>query len=307
MQPANCLLMLSFLNEMKIVLFGKNGQLGWEFQRILPVFGKVISLDKEDLDLCDSSAIQNTLEEIRPELIVNASAYTEVDKAEVESEIAMKINAVAPGIMAEAARKFNAVLIHYSTDYVFDGTATSPYAEDADTNPLNMYGKSKLAGEKNVEQVGNAYLILRTSWVYSLRGNSFVNKVLAWARKSETLKVVSDQISSPTSARTLAEITNLILAQANGNIFDYIKEKRGIYHLAGSGHASRFEWAKEILANDTNPEEQLVKNLLPARSDEFPTPAHRPLYSALDCSKFERTFNLHLPDWKDTLRLAMQE
>jgi dTDP-4-dehydrorhamnose reductase len=170
-----------------------------------------------------------------------------------------------------------------------------------------MYGKSKLAGEKNIEQADGAYLILRTSWVYSLRGNSFVNKVLGWARKNETLKVVSDQISSPTWARTLAEITAMMIAQNHENLFEKITEKRGTYHLAGSGYASRLEWAKEILANDTRPAEQVVKNLLPAASHEFPTPANRPLYSVLDCSKFEGAFNLHLPDWKDTLRLAMQE
>ncbi len=292
---------------MKIVLFGKNGQLGWEFQRILPLFGDVVSLDRGDLDLCDSYAVQDILNELKPGLIINASAYTDVDKAEVESEKAQMINALAPGIMAEAARKFRAVLVHYSTDYVFNGTNTVPYAEDETTNPLNVYGSSKLAGEKNIEQTGDAYLILRTSWVYSMRGNSFVNKVLGWSRRNETLRVVSDQVSSPTWARALAEITNLILAQSNGNIFEHIKEKSGIYHLAGSGHTSRFDWATQILANDPKRDQQVVKTLFPTASSEFPTPATRPLYSALDCSKFEKTFKLRLPAWKDTLRLAMQE
>jgi len=273
---------------MKIVLFGKNGQLGWEFQRILPLLGEVVSLDRQELDLCDLHAIQNTLDDLKPGLIVNASAYTEVDKAEVETEAAMKINALAPGIMAEVARKSKAVLIHYSTDYVFDGTNNVPYKEHETTNPLNMYGKSKLAGEKNIEQAGDAYLILRTSWVYSLRGNSFVNKVLGWARKNETLKLVNDQVSNPTWARMLAEVTNLILFKNGENLFENIKEKSGIYHLAGSGHTSRFEWATQILANDPDREGQVVKNILPTTSDEFPTPAMRPLYSALDCSKFER-------------------
>ena len=292
---------------MRIVLLGKNGQLGWELERTLPLLGEVVSLDRKQLDLCDLHAIQNTLDDLRPDLIVNASAYTEVDRAEIESETAMKINAMAPGIMAEAARKFNAVLIHYSTDYVFDGKTSAPYVEDATTNPLNVYGKSKLAGEKSIEQAGDAYLILRTSWVYSLRGNSFVNKVLAWARKNETLKLVNDQVGNPTWARTLAEITGLTLAKNSKNLFENIKEKRGIYHLGGSGHASRFEWATQILANDPNREGQVVRNILPATSDEFPTPAIRPLYCALDCSKFEKTFHLRLPDWKNTLQLAMQE
>jgi len=291
---------------MRIVLFGKNGQLGWELERTLPLLGEVVSLDRKQLDLCDLHAIQNTLDDLRPDLIVNASAYTEVDKAEIESETAMKINAMAPGIMAEAARKFNAVLIHYSTDYVFDGKTNVPYTEAATTNPLNVYGKSKVVGEKNIEQAGGAYLILRTSWVYSLRGNSFVNKVLGWARNNETLKLVNDQVGNPTWARMLAEITSLTLAKNSENLFENIKEKRGIYHLAGSGHASRFEWATHILANDPNRERQVVRNILPATSDEFPTPAIRPLYSALDCSKFEKIFDLRLPDWKDTLQLAMQ-
>ncbi len=291
---------------MKIVLFGKNGQLGWEFQRILPLLGEVVSLDRQELDLCDLHAVQNALDDLKPGLIVNASAYTEVDQAEVETEAAMKINAMAPGIMAEVARKSKAVLIHYSTDYVFDGTNNVPYKEYETTNPLNMYGKSKLAGEKNIEQAGDAYLILRTSWVYSLRGNSFVNKVLGWAHKNETLKLVNDQVSNPTWARMLAEITNLILFKNGENLFENIEEKSGIYHLAGSGHTSRFEWATQILSNDPDREGQVVKNILPTTSDEFSTPAMRPLYSALDCSKFERTFNLRLPDWKDTLQLAMQ-
>jgi len=165
---------------MKIVLFGKNGQLGWEFQRILPIFGEVISLERTELDLSDLQAIQKILSELKPNLIINASAYTEVDLAEKETDLAMKINGLAPGLMAEISRKLNAALIHYSTDYVFDGRKNAPYTESDQANPLNVYGQSKLMGEENIKQAGDAYLILRTSWVYSLRGNSFVNKVLKW-------------------------------------------------------------------------------------------------------------------------------
>lgn len=290
---------------MKIVLFGKSGQLGWEFERTLPGLGQVVALDRAQLDLSDLHAVQQTLNELKPNLIINASAYTEVDKAEEEPDLAMKINALAPGIMAETSRKLSAAFIHFSTDYVFDGWANTPYTEDDQTNPLNMYGKSKWTGEENIKQVGDAYLILRTSWVYSLRGNSFVNKVLGWARKNSTLRVVEDQIGSPTWARMLADITSLLLAQTQGNPYDKIHEQCGIYHLAGSGYTSRYEWAKQILDNDPHRSEQTVQTIEPGRSEEFPTPATRPLFSALDCTRFERTFGLQIPPWHSTLKLAM--
>jgi dTDP-4-dehydrorhamnose reductase len=290
---------------MKIVLFGKNGQLGWEFQRILPILGEVTSLDREELDLRDRAAIEKTLGELMPDLIINASAYTDVDAAEKETELAMQINALAPGIIAESARKLRATFIHYSTDYVFDGGKNACYLESDATHPLNMYGKSKLAGEEHIQQAGEAYLILRTSWVYSLRGNSFVNKVLKWSRQNKTLKVVSDQISGPTWARALAEITGFVLAQNKKELYESIREKKGVYHLAGNGFTSRYEWAKQVLANDPTPAEQMAQAIGPALSEEFPTPAVRPLFSALDCSLFEETFDLRLPDWKDTLQLAM--
>lgn len=290
---------------MKTVLFGKNGQLGWEFQRILPMFGDVIPLDRDELDLCDLQQVQRTLVELKPRLIVNASAYTDVDGAEKEPEPAIKINAQAPGVMAEMSRKLGAVFIHYSTDYVFDGKNDIPYTEVDPTNPLNVYGKSKLLGEENIKQAGEAYLILRTSWVYSLRGNSFVNKVLGWARKNHTLRIVDDQVSNPTWARVLAEETSLLLAQNQVDFYEKMVERRGIYHLAGSGYTSRYEWAKHILAHDPRRAEQIVQAIEPGRSEEFPTPASRPLFSALGCTRFEKTFGLRLPPWSSTLELAM--
>ena len=290
---------------MKIVLFGKNGQLGWEFQRILPILGEVIPLGRDEVNVSDLHVIERILEELKPNLIINASAYTEVDRAESEPDLAMKINAAAPGVMAEVARRIDAIFIHYSTDYVFSGKKNIPYTENDPVDPLNIYGKSKLRGEENIKQAGEAYLILRTSWVYSLRRNSFVNKVLAWARKNETLKIVSDQISNPTWARTLAEITSLLIARNKLEVLEVIREKRGIYHLAGSGYTSRYEWAKQILTNDPNRTEQLVQAIEPGLTEEFPAPAIRPLFSALDCRRFERTFGLQLPDWSSTLKLAM--
>jgi len=265
----------------------------------------VISLGRDELDVSNLKAVQNILNKIKPNLIINASAYTDVDLAETQIELATDINAIAPGVMAEVARKIKAVFIHYSTDYVFDGKINTPYTENDPTTPSNIYGKSKLTGEQNIKQSGDAYLILRTSWVYSLRGNSFVNKVLGWSRKNKILKIVSDQVSNPTWAGMLAETTYSAIATSQANLLDGIRERRGIYHLAGRGYTSRYEWAKQILANDPNPTEQLVQTIEPALTKEFPTPAARPLFTALDCGKFTRTFNLYLPGWEESLQRAM--
>jgi dTDP-4-dehydrorhamnose reductase len=246
------------------------------------------------------------LNELKPDLLVNASAYTAVDRAETEQDTAMTVNALAPGAMADWARKSGAVFIHYSTDYVFDGRKGSPYVENDPANPLNMYGKSKLAGEENIQQAGGAYLILRTSWVYSTGSAGFVSKVLEWARKNETLKIVSDQISNPTWARDLAEATFSLVSAHRDDLQDVMKERRGLYHLAGSGYASRYEWAKQILENDPNRTEQLVRSIEPVSSEEFPTPAARPSFSVLDCTKFSQNFGFSLPDWSISLRKAMQ-
>ena len=290
---------------MRIVLFGKNGQLGWELHRNLLPLGEVVALDNDELDLANLSALESTLQDLKPDLIVNGSAYTAVDQAETEPEIAYTINGTAPGLMADAVRRSGGMLIHYSTDYVFDGTKGSLYTESDIPNPLNVYGKSKLAGEQAIQGSGALHLIFRTSWVYSLRGDSFVNKTLTWARKNATLNIVSDQIGNPTWARMLANVTTLLLAQAGADTAAYFDGRGGLYHLAGSGHASRFEWAREILAFDPDHPEQATRSLEPVTSDAFPAPAIRPLFSALDCSRFEETFGLHLPDWRDALRLAM--
>jgi dTDP-4-dehydrorhamnose reductase len=293
---------------MKIVLFGKNGQVGWELQRSLPFLGQVIALDYNDLDLADLKALQTRLGELKPDLIVNASAYTAVDRAETEREVAMKVNALAPGVMAEAARRSGAMLVHYSTDYVFDGAKGSFYVETDRPNPLNVYGESKLAGEVAIRQAADAYLILRTSWVYSLRQQGgFVQKVLAWARQKEVLRIVDDQVGSPTWARMLAETTALMLAKAGDRPIDHFKSNSGIYHLAGKGSASRYDWAQTILAHDPHPEEQCVNRLEPAKSAEFPTAATRPACSVLDCTLYESTFGLRIPDWEESLALAMGE
>ena len=295
--------------RLQILLLGKNGQLGWELQRTLQPLGIVHALDYPEIDLTHPDTLDGILQKIRPEIIINATAYTAVDEAESKPDLCMSINAHAPGYMAEIAAKMGAILIHYSTDYVFDGEKGSPYIETDSPNPLNIYGQSKLLGEQAVNQAGGATLVLRTSWVYSLRRDSFVTKVLQWSRQHPQLSIVSDQIGNPTWARALAEISAQVLAVASAgsqaHIFDYIQERSGIYHLAGGGIASRLEWAQAILKYDPDPQEQKARQILPARSADFPTPAQRPLFSALECSKFEATFGLQLPAWQTALELAM--
>lgn len=291
---------------MRILLLGKIGQLGWELNRTLAPLGDVIALDYPDIDLTKSD-IQNTIQDLHPQVVINATAYTAVDRAESEPDLAQAINGRAPGLMAEAARAIGAGLIHYSTDYVFDGKKGQPYIETDAPNPLGVYGQSKLAGEQAIQDAGGAYLILRTSWVYSMRRDNFVRKALQWARQNRVLRVVTDQLGNPTWARMLAEITAQMLARAGQTPVSWIQDHQGVYHLAGHGYASRMEWVAEILRLDPNPEEQIVQEIQPARTSDFPTPAERPLYSALNCERFQQVFDLRLPDWKEALALAMAE
>jgi dTDP-4-dehydrorhamnose reductase len=290
---------------MRILLLGKYGQLGWELHRTLAPLGEVIALDYPEIDLAQEGEAPRVAREIRPQVIVNASAYTAVDRAESETELAYAINARTPGILAKEAVDLGAVLLHYSTDYVFDGSKGSPYEEDDTPNPLGVYGRSKLEGERAIEQVGGVYLILRTSWVYSLRRDSFVTKVLQWSRQQSSLRVVDDQVSNPTWARMLAEVTAQLLAKGGGDIFNWFGERGGLYHLAGDGFASRLAWAQAILRHDPHKDEQVTREVLPARTADFPTPAQRPLFSALNCNRFTRAFGLKLPPWESALGLAM--
>jgi dTDP-4-dehydrorhamnose reductase len=296
---------------MRILLLGKNGQLGWELHRGLSTLGDLIAVDYPEIDLTDPGSVYKTILQLKPEAIFNATAYTEVDQAEDEPDVANVINGEAPGLLAEAAKILDAVLIHYSTDYVFDGSKGSAYVETDNANPLNAYGKSKLAGEFNIAQVDGSYLIIRTSWVYSTvskrdqPGKSFVSKVLSWSREHPTLRIVSDQVGNPTWARVLAEATTQLLAMGKDHFQEWIKERNGIYHLAGDGCASRLQWAQAILRFDPCKEKQVVRELQPALTSEFPTKAQRPLYSALNCEKFITTFGLRLPPWENALELAM--
>jgi dTDP-4-dehydrorhamnose reductase len=291
---------------MKILLLGNTGQLGWELERSLASLGQVAAFDYPAINLAEPEGILPLIRQVSPQVIINATAYTAVDRAETELELAQAINANSPGLLAEEAHRLGAALIHYSTDYVFDGMKGSPYTEEDEPNPLGIYGWSKLSGEKAVLQVGGAALVLRTSWVYSLRRDSFVTKVLSWARQQPSLRLVTDQVSGPSWARQLAEITALLLARAESNPAAWLAERSGLYHLAGAGYCSRLEWGQAILRLDPRPQEQTTREILPALTADFPTPARRPLFSALDCSRFAQTFGLQLPGWQDALRLAME-
>jgi dTDP-4-dehydrorhamnose reductase len=290
---------------MRILLLGKNGQLGWELQRTLPPLGELIALDWPEVDFTKPETMRELVRNIQPNVIVNAAAYTAVDRAETEVEICQAINAAAPAILADEARQQRAAFIHYSTDYVFDGSKGVAYIEEDTPAPLNVYGETKLNGEQKVQAAGEAYWIFRTSWVYSTRRDSFVSKVLEWARQKKSLKIVSDQVGGPTWCRMLAETSTLALAQGRQDPFSWVKQTAGLYHLSGSGSASRLEWAQEILTLDPHPAEQLVEEILSAQTSEFPTPARRPLYTPMNCTRFEGTFHLSLPPWKTALKLMM--
>lgn len=288
-----------------ILLLGKTGQLGWELERTLPSRGRVIALDRTQLELTDPGSIRKAIRAASPGIIVNAAAYTAVDKAESEPDLAMQINGVAPGVIAEEAKRVNALLIHYSTDYVFDGTKSAPYTEDDAPRPLNAYGTSKLAGERALAESGCAYVILRTSWVYAGRGGgNFVTTILRLAREKTELPVVNDQIGSPTWARALAEATGELVDKAV-----QAREATGIYHLAAKGYASRFDFAKRILAiaREISHEETGWARLRPITTAEYPLPAKRPLSVATSKDKIKRVFGIEMPDWEVQLRSFLTE
>ena len=288
---------------MRILPLGENGQVGWELLRTLAPLGEVVAMGRAEADLSRPEQLRSVVRNVHPRVIVNAAAYTDVDRAESEPELAMAVNGNAPGILAEEAERNGAGLVHYSTDYVFDGEKREPYVETDLPNPINVYGRTKWAGEEAIRAVGGAYLILRTSWVYSLRGGGFVTRVLRLAREKDELRVVEDQVGSPTWARMLAEVTAHVIARGHG----YLDDRGGTYHLAGRGSASRLQWAKAILKVDPRRMEQVVKHVGPAGAQEFPSIARRPCFSALDSGCFEAAFGLGLPGWEASLGLAMAD
>ncbi|MFT3961386.1 dTDP-4-dehydrorhamnose reductase [Propionivibrio sp.] len=294
---------------MKILLFGKNGQVGWELQRSLAPLAEIVALDQEGADgLCgdftDLAGLAETVRRVAPEVIVNAAAYTAVDKAESEPELAQAINARAPAVLAEEAGKLGAWLVHYSTDYVFDGSGDTPRAENAPTGPLSVYGRTKLAGEQAVAGCAR-HLIFRTSWVYAARGANFARTMLRLAAERDHLRVVGDQIGAPTGADLLADVTAHALRAVTGR-----PELAGLYHLAAAGETSWHAYACFVIEQAREAGRPL--HVRPERieaipTSAYPTPARRPLNSRLDTARLRSAFGLHLPDWRDGVRRLLDE
>ena len=268
---------------MRILLTGRTGQVGWELERALQALGEVIATDRATLDLSNAEAIRKKLKEVKADIIVNAAAYTAVDQAESEPQLAMQVNGVAPGVLAEEAKRLGALLVHYSTDYVFDGTKPSPYLETDVPNPLSVYGRTKLSGERAVQASGCRHLILRTSWVYGPRGKNFYRTIAAKAVAGERLRVVDDQRGVPTTSRFLAEETIALLQ----------KDANGLLHLVPSGATTWYGFAREIVRQKIE--------LEPIKTSEFPTVARRPANSVLDNRKAVAILGRPLRDWQSLL------
>jgi dTDP-4-dehydrorhamnose reductase len=277
---------------LRILLTGRNGQVGWEVQKALAPLGELTALGRAELDLSDAGRLREAVREANPDVIVNAAAYTAVDKAESEREAAFAVNATAPGILAEEAKRNGALLVHYSTDYVFDGAKPVPYVEEDEPNPINVYGASKLAGERAIAGSGCRYLILRTSWVYGPRGSNFLLTILRVARERPELPVVDDQIGAPTSSRAIARATAQVLRPG----------AHGTYHLSAAGQVSWCGFARAILARAG-----VATAVVPIRSADYPAAARRPRNSRLDCSRLRETFGVALAPWEAGLAEVMAQ
>jgi len=281
---------------MKILLLGNKGQLGTTLQPELRRFGEVFGYDRDEIDIEDLDGLRRLILELEPGLLINAAAYTAVDMAESEPERAARVNGVAPAVMAASAREVGAVMIHYSTDYVFDGTSMVPYTEADPPNPKSVYGRTKLDGEIAVQASGADALILRTAWVYSRHGHNFLNTMLRLARDRDEIRVVGDQIGSPTTTNALSDGTLQLVEYAfeHGG-FD--EDQRGVYHMTCSGETSWCDFAREIMRLSGNQRTRITE----ITTDEYPTPARRPAYSVLANDKLEESFGIRLPDWRDAL------
>ena len=287
---------------MRILLTGKNGQVGWELNRSLSTLGTVFALGRDQIDLSKPETLGSVIQEIKPNIIINAAAYTAVDKAESEPELTMTVNGIAPGVIAEEAKKIGAGMIHYSTDYVFDGKATAPYKEEDPPCPLSVYGKSKLAGDKGIMQAGIPHIILRTGWVYSLRGSNFLLTMQKLAQTKDQIKVVDDQIGGPTWSRAIAEGTARILEQCRGAKKSAIFSHSGIFNMSCGGETSWFGFANKILELSS-----LIKDteLISIPTIEYPTPAVRPRNSLLSNIKLKQAFHYEMPHWQDALQVCL--
>ena len=297
---------------MKILLLGKSGQVGWELQRSLAPLGDLVALDRAGDaarglcgDLKDLDGLRETVRTLRPDVIVNAAAHTAVDKAESEPDLVRRLNAEAPAMLAEAAQTVGAWLVHYSTDYVFDGSGDQPWTEDAPTGPLNVYGNTKLDGERAIAAVNPRHLILRTSWVYAARGGNFAKTMLRLAAERERLTVIDDQFGAPTGAELIADVTAHTIRQVLRQPQD-----AGIYHLAAAGETTWNGYARYVVdtARAIKPELKLAVNeVAPVPTSAFPTPAQRPHNSRLDTARLQQTFGLHLPVWQQGVARMLNE
>ena len=298
---------------MKILLLGKNGQVGWELQRSLAPLGEVTALDRYSTDfwgdLGNLTGLRETVQRLRPTVIVNAAAHTAVDKAESEPELARLINATAPGVLAQEAHQLGAWLVHYSTDYVFDGSGSQPWVETDTPAPLSVYGHTKLEGEQLIAQHCPKHLIFRTSWVYAARGGNFAKTMLRLARERERLTVIDDQWGAPTGAELIADVTAHAIRQVQQRPVGP-HDEAGIYHLAASGHASWNSYAKHVLAQAAQAQpaiELVAKEVAPVPTSAFPTPARRPHNSRLNTAKLQATFGLRLPPWQQGVDRMLAE
>lgn len=285
-----------------ILVTGKTGQVGQELQNSLMPYGHVIAMDRSQMDLTDPDSIRRTIREVAPNIIVNAAGYTAVDKAESEPDIAMRVNAIAPGVMAEEARRLNARLIHYSTDYVFDGRNSEPYIETDEPNPVNVYGRSKLEGERAIAAVGCQHLILRASWIYSATGTNFLLTILRLAREKKELAIVDDQIGSPTSAKALSLATAELIEKIRGPL-----SEQGVFHLSATGAVSRLEFTRKIveIAKQLSGNAAGWATLQPTTTALFPLPAMRPLNAATSKEKIKRVFGIEMTNWQSQLKSCM--
>lgn len=299
---------------MKILLFGKNGQLGWELQRSLQLLGDVVALDRHSADVCgdlsDLEGLQRTVEVIRPDIIVNAAAHTAVDRAQSEPELARVLNSDAPAVLAQCAERIGAWLIHYSTDYVFDGSGHTPWLENDKPAPLNIYGATKLEGEQRVRSLARRHLIFRTSWVYAARGGNFAKTMLRLAKERDRLTVIDDQFGTPTGADLLADVTAHAIRQVIPQTDAVIPDWAGVYHLTASGETSWHAYAQFVLRQAESAGIPLLAGSAqvdPVPSHAFVTPARRPANSRLNTLKLRERFGLHLPPWQHGVARMLAE
>jgi dTDP-4-dehydrorhamnose reductase len=292
--------------SVKVLVFGRSGQLGWELRHKLACLGEITGVEYPEVDFSSPDSMRKVVRAAEPAVIVNAAAYTAVDKAESEPALALAINGTAPGVLAEEAKRLGSILVHYSTDYVFDGSKPGAYVETDAPHPLNVYGRTKLAGDEAIQAVGGDYLILRTSWVYGARGNNFLLTMLRLAKERAELRIVDDQTGAPTSSECIAQATACILSQVLAPAGARLKGRNGIYNLTCAGKTTWFGFAKALLTRAAERSGVQAPKLVPVRTSEFPRPAVRPANSRLLCKRVEETFGVRMPDWERALGLVLE-